>query len=416
MSAIVSSQTHDDDTQLKPRRSIALLVLVLGVIAATGPLATDLYLPAFPQIAADLNVPISQIQLTLTAAMLGLAFGQLLIGPMSDAWGRRRLLLAGIAVFTLTSFLCIFVTSAPTFIALRFAQGMAGAAGAVLSRAVVRDYFEGDNIAKFFSRLVLVAMLAPMLGPILGAQLLRVGPWQLGFVVLTAVAVASFVLVYFFLPESLPPRARTRLSLPHFGTTVLKLVRDVRFIGPALTLTVGFGMMFTYVATFSVVSQTQLGASASQYSVIFALNALALLLGTQINAALIGRVAALRRLSVGLGAAAAAVTALSTMAVLDHTTLPAVTAALFAMMLGLGLVFPNATSLALGSQPSSRAGTGSALIGAMQFTVGGGIPLLAAFTASGSTTFASMTTVMLAAMAATVVIFAVSTRKAAATA
>ena len=174
--------------KVRSRRSIALFVMVLGVLTATGPLATDMYLPAFPQITRDLGTSEAQIGLTLTAIMLGLAAGQLVIGPMSDAWGRRRPLLVGVALFTVTSVLCVFVPNVTAFIVLRFAQGVAGAAGAVIARAVVRDMFQGDDAVRFFSRLALVMMLAPLLAPLVGAQLLLVGPWQLSFWVLAAMA------------------------------------------------------------------------------------------------------------------------------------------------------------------------------------------------------------------------------------
>ncbi|HLU98015.1 MAG TPA: MFS transporter, partial [Thermobifida alba] len=136
------------------RRSPLLLAVVLGVLAAAGPLATDLYLPAFPAIAEDLGTTEARVQLTLTSSLLGLAVGQLAVGPMSDAWGRRGPLLAGTALFMATSLLCMFAGSVEALVAIRFVQGLAGAAGAVVSLAVVRDLYEGDEAARFFSRLM----------------------------------------------------------------------------------------------------------------------------------------------------------------------------------------------------------------------------------------------------------------------
>lgn len=396
-----------------PRRFVAMLILVLGTLTATGPLATDLYLPAFPAIAHDLHAPQSQIQLTLTSAMFGLALGQLLIGPMSDAWGRRKPLLIGLAVFTVTSLLCMFVPSAGAFIALRFVQGMAGAAGAVISRAIVRDHFDGDGVARFFSRLVLVSMLAPMLGPILGAQLLNFGSWHLGFAVLTVVSLISLALVFFLLPESLPVHKRQDMNLTALWTTIRRLLGDARFIGPALTLALVFGMMFTYISTFSFVSQTQFGATAQQYSLIFAINTIGLLVGTQVNGFLIGRMPTLRRLSGGIICSGAAIAALAIVALSGTTSLIPVTATLFVMMFGAGMIFPNCTAMALGSQPKSVAGTGSALLGTLQFAVGGSVPATAAWTASGTVSLDSMVTVMVVVLLVAVPVFAVSTRRAA---
>jgi DHA1 family bicyclomycin/chloramphenicol resistance-like MFS transporter len=371
-----------------------------------------MYLPAFPTIASDLNASGSQIQLTLTAAMIGLALGQLIIGPMSDAWGRRRPLIVGLAVFVVASALCMFVPSAGVFIALRFVQGLAGAAGAVIARAVVRDHFDGDGITKFFSRLVLVSMLAPLLGPILGAQMLKFGPWQLGFGFLTGVSAISLVLVYFLLPESLPPEKRRGMNLGTMASTVRGLVTDARFIGPALTLALMFGGMFTYISTFSVVSQHQLGASAQEYSLIFAINTIGLLAGNQLNGLLIGKVETGRRLVTGIGGALVAVAVLGVLGVTGGGNLVWLTVFLFAMMFSLGLVYPNCQSLALASQPAAVAGTGSALLGTLQFTLGGSIPTLATWTASGGVTLSSMVTVMVAAIIVAVPVFALFARRA----
>ncbi|ADD43486.1 multidrug effflux MFS transporter [Stackebrandtia nassauensis] len=389
-----------------PRRFVALLVLTLGVITATGPLATDLYLPAFPEIAKDLDAPQSHIQLTLTSAMFGLAVGQMIIGPMSDAFGRRRPLLIGTAIFTVASFLCVFVPSAGVFIALRFVQGAAGAAGAVIARAIVRDHFSGDAITKFFSRLVLVTMLAPMLGPILGAQLLRVGPWQVGFIVLTVVSIIGMVLVYFALPESLPASQRRATTPAALLNVVRRLIADPRFIGPALTLALVFGGLFTYISSFSFVAQEQLGATAQQYSYVFGINTLAMLGGTQINGFLIGRVGTRSRLIAGLAGSCVGVLALAILDVSGATDLVSLTIALAILMLSLGMVFPNCTSLALASQPASVAGTGSALIGTLQFGLGGAIPAAAAWTPDGRVSLASMVIVMLSAILVAVPVFA----------
>lgn len=403
MSAAESARS----TSGPPRRVVALLVLTLGVVTATGPLATDLYLPAFPQIAADLDAPQSHIQLTLTAAMFGLAIGQLVIGPMSDAWGRRRPLLIGTAIFTLASVACVFVPSAGVFIAVRFVQGAAGAAGAVIGRAIVRDHFCGDAITKFFSRLVLVTMLAPMLGPILGAQLLRVGPWQLGFVVLTVVSVVGLVLVYFTLPESLPPRQRRATNPAAILATSRRLLADPRFIGPALTLALVFGGMFTYISSFSFVAQEQLGATAQEYSYVFGANTLAMLAGTQVNGFLVGRVEVRQRLATGLAGACIGVLALAILDVSGRTELLSLTIALAVLMFSLGMVFPNCQTLALASQPAAIAGTGSALIGTLQFGLGGVIPAMAAWTPDGRVSLASMVLVMLAAILVAVPVFTV---------
>lgn len=396
------------------RRRTAVLVLVLATLTATGPLATDLYLPAFPAIADDLGSTEAQIQLTLTAIMLGMAVGQLVIGPLSDSWGRRRPLLVGVAVFALASLACMVVPSAGVFAGLRFVQGVAGAAGAVISRAVVRDMFEGDDAARFFSRLMLVTGLAPLLGPVLGGQLLRVGPWQLSFAVLAAVAVTSWVVVFFGLPESLPARMRRPLRAGSLARTVAGLLRDVRFMGPALTLGLAFGAMFTYISSFSFVSQNELGATAQQFSLVFAVNTLGLLIGTQVNAYLIGKVGTPRRLAGGLAGMLVAVAALGVLAaagVSGGWALPVLTVVFWSLMFSVGFVFPNATTLAISSQEPSVAGTASALMGSMQFALGGGLSSLAGLTATGQASLVSMAVVMGSIAVAAAAVFAVTVRR-----
>lgn len=378
----------------RSRKSLALLVLVLGVLTATGPLATDMYLPAFPQITQDLGATEGQIGLTLTAIMLGLAVGQLVIGPMSDAWGRRGPLLVGVALFTVTSVLCVFVPNVTAFIALRFLQGVAGAAGAVVARAVVRDLFQGDDAVRFFSRLALVMMLAPLLAPLVGAQLLLVGPWQLSFWVLAGMSALSFVLVLLWLPESLPAGSRRSQGPRLLASTVWGLLRDPRFVGPVLTLGLSFGMLFTYVSAFSFVSQNEFAVSPQTYAWLFAVNSLALMAGTQSNGLLVGRVDTSRRLLMGLVLALVAVVSLLVAALLGVSQLWVVVALLALMMLGVGFIMPNATVSALDRQPVAVAGTASALMGSLQFALGGAIAAMAGMTPSGEASLVSMAVVM----------------------
>lgn len=382
-------------TALYPRRFVVLLVFVLGVLAATGPLATDLYLPAMPAIASDLATTEARVQLTLTAMMVGLAFGQLAIGPMSDAWGRRRPLLIGMSVFTVASLLCMVVPTVETFIVMRFVQGVAGAAGAVISRAIVRDLFDGDEVTRILSRLILVMGIAPMVGPIIGGQLLLVGPWQLGFALLAVVSSISVVLVYTLLPESLPAERRRPQRPGMLLRTFVGMVRTPAFILPALILSLTFGMMFTYIASFSFVSQSQLGADAQQFSLVFAVNTVGLIIGTQLNAALIGRVGIQPRLVSGLLIAVLLAAIQMILAVSGHTSLVTLTTVLFLLMLSVGFTLPNATSLAIASQEPAVAGTASALIGSMQFGLGGSISALAGLTSIGEATLTSMSVVML---------------------
>lgn len=387
----------------RTRRRTLLLVFVLGVLSAIGPLATDLYLPALPQIATDLGTSEASVKLTLTSVMAGLALGQLVIGPLSDRWGRRPPLLVGIGVFTVSTLAIAAVTSVEMFSLLRFVQGLSAAAGLVVSRAIVRDVFDGDAAATFFSRLVLLAGLAPMLGPILGGQLLFLGPWQLLFAVLGAMGLATFALVLFGLPESLPTEQRGRTGLGAQMRVFGGLLRDLRFLGPTLTLALSFGMSFTYISTFSFVAQSRFDSSAQEFSLVFAVTTLGMILGNQVNAFLIGRVEIHRRLFLGLIGSIVSVASLTALGALGGASLVTVTIALFVMMVFTGLVSPNATALALDGQSPKVAGSGSALLGTMQFGIGSALASTAGL--AGPVTLSSMTTVMLATAVGAAVVF-----------
>lgn len=393
-----------------PKRPAVLLVLVLAALSAIGPLATDLYLPALPEIAADLGSSESRVKLTLTAVMAGLASGQLVAGPLSDRWGRRLPLLVGTGVFTAVTFALVFVTSVETFMALRFLQGLAAAAGLVVARAVVRDVFHGDTAATFFSRLMLITGLAPMLGPLLGGQLLYLGPWQLIFGTLGLAGAATFVLVYLALPESLPQERRTRQDPRVLARTFIRLLRDPGFAAPTAVLALSFGMSFTYISAFSFVSQNQFGASAQQFSLVFGVTTLGMILGNQVNVALIRRMELRRRLGLGLVGAIVSVLAMGLLAVIGQATLVNVTVALFVMMLFTGLISPNATAMALSGQPAEIAGTSSALLGTLQFAVGSGLAATVGLT--GETTLGGMTTVMLVTAVGALVAFLYSAKRA----
>ena len=390
-----TTQRSDGADRSDARRRVPIgIAAALSGGALTGPLATDLYLPAFPQMSQDLGAPEARVQLTLTAMMIGMALGQLLLGPCSDALGRRRLLLSGVGLFAVVSLLCTLATSAEVLVVLRFLQGTAGAAGAVLSRAVVRDMYTGDDAARLFTRLMMVTSLAPVIGPPLGAQLLLVGPWQLCFVALALVGAVNFVMVWFGIPETLPPARRTPLRLGPLLLNIARLLRDPRFLAPMFALGLSYAAMFTYISSFSFVSQNELGATPTQFGLVFPLNAAMLILANQVNSVLIGRMNTSARLSIGLVLGPSAVAGLIGLQVFGEPTLVSVAGILLLLMFSMGFVFPNATTLALSEQPASVAGTGSALMGTMQFALGGGLSALAGLTVAGGATLVSMTVVM----------------------
>ncbi|WP_322632928.1 multidrug effflux MFS transporter [Glycomyces albidus] len=370
------------------RRFIATMVFVLGALSATAPIAIDLYLPAFPAMAEAFGTPESRIQLTLTSMMIGMGLGQAVVGPLSDRFGRRKPLLIGMSVFTLASLLCAVATSADLLIVLRFLQGLSGAAGVVVARAVIRDHFAGDDMTRFTAKMMFVTMLAPMLGPIVGAQLIRFGPWQTVFVFMAVLSALSTFLVWKFLPESLPAEERRSMTAREFGSALVTLVRDAHFIAPTIAVLMNFSMLFTYVSTFSFISQEELGASPGFFSLLFAVGTLALLAGNQANMMAIDRTRSSSRMITGMAISLAGVAWLVGVQVAGVENLWTVPAGIVLMMFGCGVVFPNAGAAAMSSQPPQIAGTASAFMGSLQMAAGGALPALATV---GGVTLASMT-------------------------
>jgi MFS transporter, DHA1 family, multidrug resistance protein len=208
------------------RASRVRLVIVLGAVNAIGPLSIDMYLPAFPQIAKSLDASAAQVQLTLTACVAGLALGQLAVGPLSDRLGRRMPLVAAMVTYAVASVLCFIAPSAPVLMALRFLQGLAGAGGVVIARAVVRDLHSGAAAVRLFSSLMLVTGLAPILAPLAGGQVLAVTSWRGIFVVLACLSASLAVLVALGLQETLPPERRSTHGLRRTLAIMRALLRD----------------------------------------------------------------------------------------------------------------------------------------------------------------------------------------------
>ena len=293
-------------TAVERRVSTARLVIVLGSINAIGPLSIDMYLPAFPEIARDLGSSASQVQLTLTACVAGLALGQLFIGPLSDRLGRRAPLMAAMLTYAVASVLCSLAPSAPVLIALRFLQGLAGAGGIVISRAVVRDLHSGAAAVRLFSSLMLVTGLAPILAPLAGAQLLAFTSWRGIFVVLAVLSALIAVLVALGLGETLPPERRSDNGVRRTLAIMRGLLRNRWFVGHALAGGLGFGALFAYIAGSPFVLQGIYGVSPQLYSVLFAMNGLGLIAGSQVNARLVGRFGPGKLLRAGLTSIATA--------------------------------------------------------------------------------------------------------------
>jgi DHA1 family bicyclomycin/chloramphenicol resistance-like MFS transporter len=372
------AETEAPDTKTVPRR--AELAVVLGLITAIGPLSIDMYLPAFPQIAADFRVADAQVQLSLTACLIGLAVGQLTFGPLSDRWGRRRPIVAAVAAYAIFSLLCAIAPSAPLLVVFRLLQGLAGGAGVVVARALVRDLYSGVAAAKFFSQLTLIFGVAPIAAPSLGSAVLRVTSWHGIFVTLGAIALALTLLVAWRLPETLPPERRSSGGLADTARTARTLCTDKIYLGYALSQALAFAAMFSYIAGSPFVLQDGYGVAPTVFSLLFGLNAAGLIAVSQANRRLLDRYTP-RALLVGtLLAELAAGVAVLVAAALG--SLIGLAAALFVLVSTVGMVTPNATALALDRHPQ-RAGTAAALLGGIQSVIAASAAPLAGITAPG---------------------------------
>ncbi|NBM20353.1 multidrug effflux MFS transporter [Streptomyces sp. GC420] len=360
-------------TTVTVQRRVGLLVtLVLGGLTALPPLSIDMYLPALPQVTDALHSPAATVQLTLTACLVGLALGQLVVGPMSDRWGRRRPLLAGMAVYVLATAVCALAPTAELLIAFRLVQGLAGSAGIVIARAVVRDLCDGVEMARFFSTLMLVAGVAPVIAPVVGGQVLRVTDWRGVFVVLTVVGLVLALVAMKWLHETLPPAKRHRGGVGEALRTMRGLFADRVFLGYTLTGGLAFAALFAYVSASPFVVQEIYGASPQMFSLLFGINSVGLIAVSQINGRLlVGRVSLDKVLAVGLSLITLASTALLLMAtgVFGEVGLLPVSVGLFVLMSSMALTMPNANSQALMRTPHA-AGSASALLGTTSYLIG----------------------------------------------
>ena len=353
---------------VEPARPPARTVVVLGLLSTFGPLSLDLYLPALPQLADDLGASASLAQLSITACLVGLAVGQLVAGPLSDRLGRRRPLIVGLIAFLLASVACALAPTAAVLVLLRLVQGLAGAAGIVISRAIARDLYSGRALMIFFSRLLLVAGLAPVIAPVLGGQLTRIMTWRGIFGVLAGFGAVLLLAGLFGLKETLPPERRIVGS---FGRTLQgynTLLHDRFFVGCALSSGLAGASMFAYIAGSTFVLQRIYGMSPQGFSLVFGCISLGLVTAAQGGARLALVWPLPRVLGFGLTINLFGATALL-ITVISGLPLRALIGALVIMVCAVGLIFPTANALAMADYPD-LAGTASSLQGLSQFVFG----------------------------------------------
>lgn len=343
------------------------LVLLLASLSSLVVLTTDIYLPVLPQLGADLGSSDAAAAATLSATLIGIAVAQIVIGPISDAVGRRLPILVGLVAYAVMHVLCALAPSIGVLLVLRFLSGLATAAVIVVSRAVVADAYPGPQAARAYATLGAVFGIVPVVAPLAGGVLAHVMSWRGMFVVLAVIALLMLVLTVRALPETLPPDRRTP---PHLGAVVRDLGEVLvhrRFLAYVAVMSTVGGLLFGYIGASSFVLQGAFGFSPQAYSVVFAVNSIGIFVLSVASRQLVVRVGAPRLLTIGQVGMVVGAVALATG--LAASSLPGVLLGLFVAVSSLGLVMPNATALGM-HETQGRAGAASGVLGICQFAVG----------------------------------------------
>jgi DHA1 family bicyclomycin/chloramphenicol resistance-like MFS transporter len=386
------------------RPKTARTALTLGAFVALGPLTIDMYLPALPTIATELETTSAAVQLTLTGTLVGLALGQLVLGPLSDRFGRRRPLIAGTAVHVIASLLVLVAPNIAVLGVLRLLQGVGTAAGAVIAIAVVRDLFDGRAAATMLSRLFLVIGAAPVLAPTIGGEVLRFTSWRGVFVILAVYGLLLLAVGLFLLRETLPPERRSSSGVTGTLRGYRSLFGDRAYVGLVLVAGLTMAGLFSYVSGSSFVYQEEFGLDEQQFGLLFGAGAFWLIAATQLNPVLLRWFSPAQVLVAGTLAGAAAGAVLLALSATGTGGLFAVAIPLWAVLFACGLALPNAPALAL-SRHGEAAGTAAALLGAVQFGVGAAVSPLVGLL--GNDAVAMGTVIVASLVLAIVVLFAV---------
>ncbi|QCT73883.1 multidrug effflux MFS transporter [Macrococcoides canis] len=345
-----------------------ILIVTLGLLAAFGPLSLDMYLPALPRVADDLSTSASYAQLSLTACMIGLAVGQIIVGPISDVTGRKKPLFIVLIGYALFSYFAARAATIEWLIFFRFIQGFCGGAGAVLSRAISSDLYKGKDLTKFLAVLMLVNGLAPVLAPVLGGFILSVSTWHTVFYILAVYGVLM-VLLALTLEESLPKSSRNEGALKSIWNDFKLLLTNKAFVTMLLLQSLTYGVLFSYISGSPFITQKIYGMNAQQFSYLFALNGLGLIAFSQLTAKLVNKMDELKILKLGQNIQFIGMM-LTVIVLLFHLPVWMLCAAFFLMITPVSMIGTTGFSIAMQVQ-NQGAGSASAILGLMQFLIGG---------------------------------------------
>src|SRR4051812_11259610 len=371
-----STPAGGSDPERRQARITSGLIATVIFLTAIAPLATDMYVPAFPRVAGELSASATQVQLTLTTFFVGMALGQLIGGPVSDQRGRRRPLLVALAVLTAASVVCALTPSIGVLMVARFVQGFSGGWAMVIGRAVIVDLATGARLVRVLNVIAGVGGIAPIAGPLLGAVILQLSHWRVSFWVVAALGVAMTLAVLVAVPESLPVERRHGGGLRAFAVAARQVLAQRRYVGYLLVSGSAMGALFAYVATSAFVLQSMNGMSPIAYSADFAANAGGMTAAALVAARLAGRVATRKVILVGQVAALAAGVAMLAGAVWFGTPLLLAVGCFFVLMTAQGLMIANGGALASAEVPE-HPGTGSAVLGFVQWVAAGTVAPIA---------------------------------------
>lgn len=349
----------------------ALWVMMLGVMVAIGPLSIDMYLPAFPSMAEDFGVSVSAIAKSVPAYFIGLVFGQLFYGPFSDRVGRVKPMYLGMTIFIIASIICATTNNEYVLFAARTLQALGACVTAVVTRAAIRDTLNPVQTARAFSLMVLVMGVAPILAPSLGAMILQVADWRAVFWFLAGFGLLNLILTKLFLKETLKPEYRNTKPMRETFGQYLSLIKDGRFMLPALAAGLLQGAFFIYLSISSELFMVNYHLTEQQFAIAFGVNAFGFIALTQVNQLLTKRFDLVQLLRVGALIQLIASSCLLVLGLMfgGQADFYLVFLSIFICIAGLGFTQPNAAAIALAFQ-KSRAGMASAMQGALQFSVG----------------------------------------------
>jgi len=354
------------------------LILILGLLTAIGPFSIDMYLPAFPDIARSLHTSVAQVMLSLSSFFIGISVGQLLYGPLLERLGRKKPLYVGLCIYLVASVGCALASSVESLILFRFLQALGGCAGMVAARAIVRDLFEVKHNARIFSTLMLVVAVSPIIAPTLGGYVTSVLGWRYVFGILILVDIVIIAGVYFLLPESKKPDPGFSLKPTAIVGNFLGIVRHPQFYTYTVTGAVAYGGLCAYISGSPNVFMQIFHVNEKQYGWIFAIIAIGIITASQINNLALRRTTSERVIRLALICQVLVGLTFVALTFFHYSQLFTTIFLLFLYLSCQGFIFPNASALSLASF-GHNAGSASALMGAIQMSVGAAASALVSF-------------------------------------